>query len=82
MSIIKSERITFYGVTYPMWATVLGWLFTISSMAAIPIYAIYYFCSRTKGKKNATNHAGNSIGMSHLKGHGKLCISSPCVDRN
>lgn len=72
MSIIKSERIVFYGVTYPVWATVLGWLFTISSMSAIPIYAIYYYSTTKKTTKDDTNHASNSIGMSHFKGNGEF----------
>ena len=43
MSIINSESITYYGYHFPLWATVSGWLFTFSSISAIPIYAFYYY---------------------------------------
>ena len=43
MSIMNSQTISYYGYDFPMWATFLGWCFTLSSISAIPIYAIIYY---------------------------------------
>lgn len=35
-----------YGSYYfPMWANMVGWCLSISSMIMVPLYAIYKFCS-------------------------------------
>ncbi|KPM05540.1 sodium-dependent noradrenaline transporter-like protein 1 [Sarcoptes scabiei] len=43
MSIANSESISYYGYDFPLWATISGWCFTLSSIAAIPIYASIYY---------------------------------------
>ncbi|OTF76686.1 hypothetical protein BLA29_001464 [Euroglyphus maynei] len=43
MSIINSESISYYGYNFPLWATISGWCFTLSSISFIPIYALFYY---------------------------------------
>ncbi|XP_012940461.1 sodium- and chloride-dependent glycine transporter 1 [Aplysia californica] len=35
--------------TYPVWADVFGWLFTLASAAAIPVTMVYKICQETEG---------------------------------
>lgn len=44
MSILNSETVKYYNYEFPFWATFSGWCFTLSSISAIPIYLIYWYC--------------------------------------
>lgn len=76
MSVINSERITYYGYTYPIWSTVAGWLFTLSSMSAIPIYAIYYYFKQKFSSSKTSNHV--TLNMSNLNGKCMWVSSLSC----
>lgn len=36
-AVISSEKLTFHNYLYPDWATTMGWLFSLSSVSAIPL---------------------------------------------
>lgn len=45
VSIITYKSPKYGNYTFPEWANVIGWLLAVSSMAMVPIYAIYKFCT-------------------------------------
>ncbi|KAM4027068.1 sodium-dependent dopamine transporter [Anomaloglossus baeobatrachus] len=45
VSIVTYRSPKYGNYTFPEWANVIGWLLAVSSMAMVPIYAIYKFCS-------------------------------------
>ena len=44
-SFISYERFRYKDYVYPWWAEMIGWLMAFSSMAVVPIYAIYKICT-------------------------------------
>jgi len=49
------ERLSYYNYDYPIWSAILGWAFTLSSVAAIPIYALIWWIKKVYAKRNNTN---------------------------
>jgi len=49
---MNSESLTYNNYNYPIWATILGWMFTLSSVSAIPIVALIWWISDMKQKRN------------------------------
>ncbi|XP_044151419.1 sodium-dependent dopamine transporter [Bufo gargarizans] len=45
ISIVSYSSPKYGNYTFPEWANVIGWLLAVSSMAMVPIYAIYKFCT-------------------------------------
>jgi hypothetical protein len=45
MSIYTASVPTYRGYTFPLWSVVLGWCLAFSSVAAVPIVAIWTICS-------------------------------------
>lgn len=45
MSIYTASVPVYRGYTFPVWSIVLGWCLAFSSVAAVPIVAIYTWCS-------------------------------------
>lgn len=81
MSILNSQTVTYYGYEYPFWATFFGWCFTLSSISAIPIYALIWFCrnGRARGGRIKTavaveeTRAGSMMLTNHyITGSGTL----------
>lgn len=71
MSIYTASTPIYRNYVFPYWSMVLGWLLAFSSVAAVPIFAIYhytklYFCKKTsitsspstprKKKRDKSNH--------------------------
>nr|XP_027203129.1 sodium-dependent dopamine transporter-like [Dermatophagoides pteronyssinus] len=54
MSIINSESISYYGYNFPLWATISGWCFTLSSISFIPLYAAFYYIRNHYRKKSSS----------------------------
>ncbi|XP_069476537.1 sodium-dependent dopamine transporter [Ambystoma mexicanum] len=44
VSIVTFKPPNYGSYVFPEWANVIGWIIAISSMAMVPIYAIYKFC--------------------------------------
>lgn len=47
-TVISSENLNFHNYQYPMWATVLGWMLSLSSVSAIPIVAAIYWIKKLR----------------------------------
>ncbi|XP_068092817.1 sodium-dependent dopamine transporter isoform X1 [Hyperolius riggenbachi] len=45
VSIVTYRSPKYGNYTFPEWANAIGWLIALSSMAMVPIYAIYKFCT-------------------------------------
>ena len=56
MSIYTAQRPTYRGYTFPLWSIILGWCLAFSSVAAIPIVAVYhwYWAYVNRGKELST----------------------------
>ncbi len=52
LSIINSERLEYNDYVYPIWATILGWMFTLSSVTAIPVVALIWYINKYREKRN------------------------------
>lgn len=68
LSIYNSESLSYYNYDYPVWATVLGWGFTLSSVSAIPIYAAFYFIKQYINKPNKRHLSGNCVDLKDISG--------------
>lgn len=71
MSIYTASVPVYRGYTFPLWSIVLGWCLVFSSVAAVPIVAIYTWCCnnpKTAGSvspsKSPRKLAGESAGES------------------
>ncbi|CAG2161766.1 unnamed protein product [Oppiella nova] len=56
LSIINSERLSYYNYDYPIWSAVLGWAFTLSSVSAVPIYALIWWIRKVNAKRNVNSN--------------------------
>ena len=45
-AIISSGRLSFHSYLFPDWATAVGWLFSLSSVAAVPLLFIAFHVRR------------------------------------
>ncbi|XP_076054339.1 sodium- and chloride-dependent GABA transporter 1-like [Oratosquilla oratoria] len=48
-TIINNTPVSYRDYVFPEWAQAIGWMTSITSMLAIPIYAIFYFIYKAKG---------------------------------
>ncbi|GFN88767.1 transporter [Plakobranchus ocellatus] len=46
---VDYRRSTYDDYTYPVWADVLGWFFTLVSVMAIPLFMLYLLQKETEG---------------------------------
>lgn len=57
--VISTEDLTFHEYTFPLWATVMGWTLSLSSVSAVPIVAIIFLVRQliasTKPPTNGKN---------------------------
>ncbi|CAF0965451.1 unnamed protein product [Adineta ricciae] len=56
-SLVKYEPVTYKKYRFPKWAECLGWSIALSSIVAIPIYAIVFFARQTGTLKERWNTA-------------------------
>ena len=64
MSIVTMGRLSYHHYDFPMWATVLGWMLTGSSISAVPIYATIYWIKKKRNEhiqKQNINSTKNEI---------------------
>lgn len=54
MSIYTASVPVYRGYTFPLWSIILGWCLAFSSVAAIPIVAIWTWCSNDDKTLNAS----------------------------
>jgi hypothetical protein len=47
-SLVNYERFKYKDYVYPWWGELIGWIMALSSMLAIPIYAIYKAITTTE----------------------------------
>uniref|UniRef100_T1J4W0 Transporter n=1 Tax=Strigamia maritima TaxID=126957 RepID=T1J4W0_STRMM len=47
-ALLFKQPLMYNEYVYPSWAEIVGWIFGLTSVAAIPLWAIYYLC-RSKG---------------------------------
>ncbi|CAF1107259.1 unnamed protein product [Adineta ricciae] len=59
-SLVKYEPVTYKKYRFPKWAEYLGWSIALSSIVAIPIYAIAFFARQTGTLKERWNTATRS----------------------
>lgn len=58
-AIISSERLSFHNYLFPDWATAMGWIFSLSSVSAVPILFVA-FLLRDVYFKNGVNREPDS----------------------
>ncbi|KAI1295443.1 Sodium-dependent noradrenaline transporter [Halotydeus destructor] len=57
-AVLSAESLVFHEYHYPTWATTLGWMLSLSSVSAIPVYAAFYWLRRwmaTSGELKPNN---------------------------
>jgi hypothetical protein len=63
---INMESLTFHDYQFPDWSTALGWVLSLSSVAAIPFMALVYCCrkrysSSSQDKRNSIQTFGPQL---------------------
>ena len=72
-SLVKHEAVKLNNVyVYPGWAIAIGWLLALSSMVAIPIYAVYAFYTTPGTFKERWTTLTTSTPAPHLVRRNKL----------
>lgn len=57
---------TYRNYVFPLWSIVLGWIFTFSSVIAIPVYAAIYYASKRYKSNNSKSADSEAIGKSDI----------------
>ncbi|KAM4689167.1 sodium-dependent dopamine transporter [Discoglossus pictus] len=72
VSIVTFKPPNYGNYVFPQWANVVGWLLAISSMAMVPIYAIYKFCTLSGPFKQRVAYAITPEKDQHLIESGEV----------
>jgi hypothetical protein len=66
---MDSKRLEYNDYVYPIWATILGWMFTLSSVTAIPVVALIWYINKYREKRNMNI---NCVDLKEISGKSDL----------
>nr|XP_006011518.1 PREDICTED: sodium-dependent dopamine transporter [Latimeria chalumnae] len=71
-SIVTFKPPNYGSYIFPEWANIVGWCIALSSMALVPIYAIYKFCSLPGSFREKLAYAITPEKEHHMVDHGEV----------
>ena len=56
-AVVSSERLSFHNYIFPNWATAMGWIFSLSSVSAVPVLFVAFLVRQQRQRKRQPDSA-------------------------